>query len=209
MRESPHPAIVLLGPTGSGKTPLGQLLEQRGWNGRRCVHFDFGENLRMVVRRDEPDAILSREDIDFLKGVLDRGDLLEDSHFPIAERILLDFLTRRRVDDRTVVGLNGLPRHAGQAAAVGNMLAVEAVICLRCSAETAVRRIRLNSGGDRTGRVDDDLPAVRRKLTSFEERTAPLVQWYRQRGAQILPVEVTAEMTPETMWELVQRPDGS
>ncbi len=42
-------AILLLGPTGSGKTPLGQALEKKGLAGRRCVHFDFGANLREIA----------------------------------------------------------------------------------------------------------------------------------------------------------------
>jgi hypothetical protein len=39
-------AILPLGPTGSGKTPLGDYLEERGLFGRRCVHFDFGEKFK-------------------------------------------------------------------------------------------------------------------------------------------------------------------
>ena len=42
-------AVVLLGPTGSGKTPLGEWLEAKGLGGRRCHHFDFGTRLRRVA----------------------------------------------------------------------------------------------------------------------------------------------------------------
>jgi|GEM_PF-132153 len=44
-----YKGIVLLGPTGSGKTPLGQLMVERGIWGRRCVHFDFGNLLRRIA----------------------------------------------------------------------------------------------------------------------------------------------------------------
>jgi adenylate kinase len=44
-----YEGIVLLGPTGSGKTPLGQLMAERGIWGRRCVHFDFGALLRRIA----------------------------------------------------------------------------------------------------------------------------------------------------------------
>ena len=43
-------AILLLGPTGSGKTPLGELMERRGFGGRRCRHFDLGDRLRRFVQ---------------------------------------------------------------------------------------------------------------------------------------------------------------
>jgi adenylate kinase len=196
-------AILLLGPTGAGKTPLGQVLEQRGWGGRRCAHFDFGENLRRVVRRGEPDEIVSQQDIDFLRGVLERGVLLEDRDFPIAERILRAFLLRRSVDDRTVVVLNGLPRHTGQASALEGFVAVEAVVCLECTAETVTQRLRNDPGGDRANRDDDQLPAVASKLSIYRQRTEPLVDWYRQRGTRIVRVAVTADMTAGDAWATI------
>jgi len=42
-------AILLVGPTGAGKTPLGEWLQLHGLWGRRCHHFDFGTNLREVA----------------------------------------------------------------------------------------------------------------------------------------------------------------
>jgi len=35
-------AILLIGPTGSGKTPLGDWLQAYGFCGHRCHRFDFG-----------------------------------------------------------------------------------------------------------------------------------------------------------------------
>jgi adenylate kinase family enzyme len=200
------PAVLLLGPTGAGKTPLGQVLEQRGWADRRCAHFDFGENLRTVVRRGKPDGIVSQQDINFLRGVLERGVLLEDRDFPIAERIFRAFLVRREVDDRTVVVLNGLPRHIGQASALQSLVDVEAVVCLECTAETVVQRLRNDPGGDRANRVDDQLPAVASKLSIYRQRTEPLVDWYRQRGTRILRVAVTADMTADDAWSAIGQP---
>jgi len=197
------PAVLLLGPTGAGKTPLGQVLEQRGWAGRRCAHFDFGENLRSVVQRGTPDEIVSQQDIDFLRGVLDRGVLLEDRDFPIAERIFRAFLVRREVDERTVAVLNGLPRHIGQASALQGLVDVEAVVCLECTAETVMRRLRNDPGGDRANRDDDQLPAVASKLSIYRQRTEPLVDWYRQRGTRIFRVAVTADMTADEAWSAI------
>jgi adenylate kinase len=202
MSEPRYPAILLLGPTAAGKTPLGQMLQQRGWDGSRCVHFDFGENLRAAVRGELPSESVSFDDIEFLRGVLEQGALLEDKDFPLAERILRAVLAERQADRRTVVVLNGLPRHAGQAAALQRLVAVHAVICLECTAETIVQRIREDPAGDRAGRADDQLSAVVKKLSIYQQRTAPLVEWYQQVGARVLHIPVSASMTAEEMWSV-------
>lgn len=191
--------VLLLGPTGSGKTPLGSLLEERGLGTARCRHFDFGAQLRAVVGRDRPDDLITRQDLDFLRHVLQTGALLEDGHFYLAERILHSFLTRPCADG-TLTILNGLPRHVGQAKAVDRLLAVDTVIVLECTGDVVRQRICTNVGGDRTERQDDDPEAIAKKLRLFAERTAPLVTHYQTEGAQITRVAVTASMTPDAMW---------
>lgn len=199
------PAIVLLGPTGSGKSPLGDLIQQRGLWRATCLHFDFGANLRRLVDRNRPDHLIRREDLDFLRRVLDSGALLEDEHFPLAERILRSFLDRHGADQQRVVLLNGLPRHVGQAQAVDSILDVVAVIHLLCSSETVLARIETDAGGDRSGRRDDDLESIRDKLALFNQRTAPLLHHYRALGTRIETVEVTATMTADRMWQVLER----
>jgi adenylate kinase family enzyme len=203
--HSRNPAILLLGPTGSGKTPLGELIARRGLWHARCMHFDFGAQLRSIVARNEPNRDVNREDIAFLRRVLHSGALLEDEHFPLAERILRSFLARCGADAATTVVLNGLPRHVGQAEAVASIVDVRTLVQLRCSAETVRRRIRSNVGGDRGGRHDDDLESIRRKLDLFAERTEPLAAHYRDRGAAIATVDVTATMTPHDVWLTLER----
>lgn len=199
--EGRRPAVLLLGPTGAGKTPLGELMEKRGLWGTRCLHFDFGANLRRIVARNRPDRWIGREELDFLKGVLQSGALLENEHFSIAERVLHSFLAEREADAQTLIVLNGLPRHVGQADAVDRFLEVRMVVALRCSPDTVLARLRSNIGGDRTGREDDDLPSVWSKLALFDSRTALLLDHYRARGTRIETVEVTAGMTAEGMLE--------
>jgi adenylate kinase len=225
-------AALLIGPTGTGKTPLGQLLEARGLNGRACLHFDFGDNLRQIVARDQPDAIVSRADIDFLRQILATGALLEDSDFPVAARILQSLLVRRDPKPDTLIILNGLPRHVGQAESLAKRLdrrtynkttetgtshqkdcsehyvplpVPRIVVQLRCSAATVVARIAANTGGDRTHRTDDAQEAIARKLAIYAARTAPLLDYLRQRGATIVSIDVTVEMTPAEMLAALER----
>ena len=164
------------------------------------MHFDFGDNLRRVAAQEDPDDLVSPSDIEFIRRMLETGALLEDGDFPIAERILRAFLNHHGVDDNTLVALNGLPRHTGQAVAIAKILDVDTVVCLNCSSETVLARIAANTGGDRTLRTDDDLTAIQRKLAIYSERTSRLIEHYQVMGTGMVQLEVTAHMTPEQMW---------
>lgn len=210
-----HEAILLIGPTGSGKTPLGDLLEERGLppSGRRCVHFDFGRELRRIARED--DSLFDADEVAFIRDVLEEGALLENEHFHVAEKILTAFLAGRlgpqagiRDPQSALVVLNGLPRHVGQAADVDRIVDIRAVIRLNCTPEIVLERIRTNAGGDRVRRADDDLAAVRSKLALFAERTKPLLAHYAARGATALEIEVTANTVPETVREQFEKTSG-
>jgi adenylate kinase len=203
-----HRAILLLGPTGSGKTPLGDLLERRGFWDRGCHHFDFGANLRDIVARGRIDERISAGDIGLLRDVLQSGTLLEDRDFPLAARILDRFITDRPVGDGDWLVLNGLPRHTGQAKALERVLHVEVVICLECSPDVVLARIGSNAGGDRLERQDDDPQAVARKLAIFSARTAPLAEHYRELGARVVTVPVTSATRPEEILGTLLMPPG-
>jgi adenylate kinase len=209
----PHPpdnieAVLLLGPTATGKTPLGDLLARRGLWGRRCLHFDFGSNLRDAAAGRKHNS-LPKKDIDVITWSLETGALLEDEHFPIAGRILSSFLADCGAGGDDLIVLNGLPRHVGQAECVEDVLHVAAVVCLQCTADVVRERIRTNAGGDRTERVDDDAAAVTRKLDIFAQRTAPLLDHYRTRGADVICIDIQTDTTPEDIRDVLdkRRPD--
>ncbi len=197
-------AILLVGPTGAGKTPLGEALERRGLWGRACRHFDFGERLRRVAAGEVAIPGLGRRDVAFLRDVLDRGALLKDRDARIAMAILEGFIATRVGPDELVV-LNGLPRHASQADAVDARLRVRLVVDLACSADVVRERIGADAGGDRAGRDDDDDESIRRKIALFEERTAPLVERYRLKGVRAARVAVSAGTTAEEVAALLER----
>ncbi len=216
---SKHNAILLIGPTGSGKTPLGELLESQGLRNRRCFHFDFGQNLRRVpcphAKRvgmlgqsdmltpsgQEHGTRLTPEELGVVARSLETGSLLEDEHFGIARKILMAFLNERNISKDDIIILNGLPRHASQAEGIDSIINVQSVVYLSCSPEVVYNRIHCNAGGDRTGRIDDDIESIKRKLDIFAERTAPLLQHYRQHGAKIETIEITPVTTAQEILE--------
>jgi adenylate kinase len=196
-------AILLLGPTGSGKTPLGDWLERDGLWGLRCHHFDFGANLRAAAA-GEGAGSFSPAETRFLRRVLQEGALLDPEHFPLATRILDAFLKRRAVPPADLLVLNGLPRHLDQARAIGQRVRVIRVVQLDCNAAVVRERLKLNSGGDRTQRVDDAESLVERKLATYEKRTRPLVDYYLAQGVEVLNLGVEIATRPADLGERLE-----
>jgi adenylate kinase family enzyme len=180
-------AILLLGPTGSGKSPLGDLLEARGVG----VHFDFGRRLRAA------NAGFSPREREVIAESLRTGALLENENFPIAARIL-----EAAMGEAEWVILNGLPRHVGQARDVDALIDIRQLIVLEATPEVILERIARNTGGDRTGRRDDEEQAVRARLETYRARTLPLIDHYARRGARLIRLPVEVDSTADQLWSL-------
>ncbi len=198
--DRPHPidSLLLLGPTGVGKSPLGDTIARKGFLGRRCHHLDFGSELRAAVSIGDRSTDYSATELAFIHGVLERGLLLENEHFPLAEKIISLFLNRSGFSrrDHDMLILNGIPRHAGQARDIASIADIQALCVLDCSSTIVLSRIHSNVGGDRSVRVDDDKALIEKKLAIFRERTKPLVQHYEKKGRRVFRIDVTSVMTP-------------
>jgi adenylate kinase family enzyme len=202
-QRSPVPSLLIVGPTGVGKSPLGETIAQNGLFGRRCHHLDFGSELRNVVSGAEKSARYTAAELDFLHGVLERGLLLENEHFWLAQKIIALFLERVRFSGTDVLILNGIPRHRGQARDVAGIAEVLALIVLDCSAEDVFCRIRDNVGRDRTERVDDAVELIAKKLELYRDRTAPLIDYYEKLGVTVYRLAVHGSMTPQEAYGLL------
>lgn len=198
--KTPFEAVLVLGPTGAGKTPLGAFCEKHGLWGRECAHFDFGHELRRAA--DGGDGVdLTGPDIRFIRRMLHGGALLEEDRFYIAGALFSRFVLERHVGAGHMLVLNGLPRHEAQAERMAEFVDVKALINLVCEPETVAGRIRFNTGGDRTGRVDDAYDRIAAKLRLFTERTLPLVRYYCSRNVPVLDFSVGLHTLPEEIHE--------
>lgn len=193
-------SLLLIGPTGVGKTPFGSYIEEKGLGGKRCVHFDFGHQLRTVADSAAPPAGFGSAEHSFVRKVLVQGLLLENEHFHIAVKILDSFARSRDFRHGDMMVLNGLPRHEGQARDMDCVVDIRGLIVLECTPEDVFERIRLNAGGDRTGRDDDGIDMVRKKLEIFTSRTEPLIQYYEKAGRNIFRVRVGVSSTAEEVY---------
>ena len=195
----PIEAILLTGPTSAGKTPLGDHMQQRGILGRRCHHFDFGQELRNIAAIQEPSPEFSLDEQRFIRDVLGNGRFLEDEHFPLAEKIFRRFLAVRGWQERDLVILNGLPRHTGQARDMEHIVTISHLLVLECCADDVCARIERNTGGDRTHRTDDGEEMIREKLALYHSRTAPLIEYYSAKGCSLATLCVDATSSSESL----------
>jgi adenylate kinase len=193
-------SILLLGPTGVGKTPLGELIGKNGINGKKCHHFDFGSELRCISELQPADAF-DRKELSFIRDVLGKGALFENGDFPLAEKIFRRFLLRTDFRGGDLLILNGMPRHTDQARYMDRIAAVNMAVLLVCEPGDVYRRIALDSGGDRSSRIDDSLEMIRRKIEIFTARTAPLIGHYAEQGCKNLQITITSDTTPEKAYE--------
>lgn len=196
-------SILLLGPTGVGKSPLGDVIEQLGLFGRQCHHLDFGSELRGAVSREDRSIFYAKKELDFFHGVLERGLLLENEHFSLAEKIITLYLDRVGFSEHNVLVLNGIPRHRGQAKDIATLARIHSLFVLDCSADDVIYRIRNNVGKDRMDRIDDNKEMIEKKLTLFRERTAPLVDHYARSGQSVYRIQVSGDMTPQEIYNIV------
>jgi adenylate kinase family enzyme len=200
--------MLLIGHSNAGKSPVGAAIAE-AWStpSRRWFHFDFGHHLRRIWRNEE-DAGLSIADRSYLDTVM-QGTLIDDDHFAVAQAILLRFLSAhsfKPASDRLV--LNGLPRHAGQAAGIAAMgIEVLDVVHLSCSVETAFDRKQAAEAGkgfeDRLQRDDNSFETFCRKAASFEKATLPLLDYYVNSGARLIEIPIAVDTGPADVVRLL------
>lgn len=156
--------LVFLGAPGAGKGTQADLLcEKKGWR-----HISTGELLRDAVKRGTPLGLRA-------KAAMDRGDL-------VADDIILGLIeeTLDAIKDSGFV-LDGFPRTLPQARGLDDMLDrkgkdLDRVVLLTASEEEVMERLAGR------GRTDDTPETVRNRLKVYEEKTAPLVDYYEQKG---------------------------
>lgn len=161
--------LVLLGAPGSGKGTQATRLKEH----LQVPHISTGDLLRAEVAAGTPLGLQARE-------VMARGDLVSDE-------ILLGMLRSRFSQEDTRAGfiLDGYPRNLAQAAALDELLAslgqkFDAAVQLAVDNEQIIERLAGRAQAE--GRADDTPESVRHRLNVYDEKTAPVIGYYRQHG---------------------------
>jgi len=183
--------VLLLGPQGSGKgTQAKRVARDYG-----IPHIATGD---MIREMNELPTELGRE----LKAVYDRGDLVSDE---LMVRLIRDRLSR----GDTVGGfvLDGFPRTLPQAEALYELLRelgrdLDVVFDLHVP-DRGVLLERLLDRASVERRSDDTPEAIERRLELYGRETAPLIDYYRTRQANV--VGIHADRTVEEVFHEIQQ----
>jgi len=195
--------VILIGPQGSGKgTQATRIAAPLG-----LVHVATGDLFRQLMTRDDP---LARE----VRSYYDRGELVPDDVTLRVLLERLDELERELPSYRGAL-LDGYPRNRTQAEALDRVLrdrndTIAAVVHLAVPRAVLIERLsgrlicpqcgatyhrtfappRVEGQCDQCGaplvqRSDDTPEAIARRLDTYEQQTAPLLEYYRERGLVI------------------------
>ena len=168
--------VLLLGPQGSGKGTQAKLIAMT----YGIPQVATGDMARELKELDTP---LGHE----VKEIYDRGELLSDD---LIVRMIRDRLSR----GDTIPGfiLDGFPRNLAQAEALDALLEevgrrLDVVFEVQIGdREVLMERIAIRAVEE--GRTDDTPDAIRKRLEIYDRETAPLVEHYRAKQANVVGI---------------------
>lgn len=162
--------LILFGPPGSGKgTQSEKLIEKYG-----LIHLSTGDLLRKEIANQTKLGLEA-------KSFMDKGQLVPDA-------VVIGMINSALDANPQAKGFlfDGFPRTVAQAEALDNLLAgksseITIMLALEVDREELVKRL-LNRGKS-SGRSDDtDENVIRARLVEYENKTAPVAQYYAGHG---------------------------
>lgn len=161
--------IVIFGAPGSGKgTQSALLVEKYGFK-----HISTGDVLRAEIKSGTELGKTAQ-------AFIDKGQLIPDT-------LMIDILaaTYDAMQPCDGVIFDGFPRTIPQAEALKVMLAergTEVAGMLELDVPDEMLTERLINRGKTSGRADDNEETIKKRLTVYNEQTAPLIEWYEKEG---------------------------
>ncbi|MEI6870158.1 MAG: adenylate kinase [Actinomycetota bacterium] len=204
--------LVLVGPPGAGKGTQAQFLAAH----YSIPHISTGDIFRANLKASTPLGLQA-------KGYMDSGQLVPDevtnemvkdrlTHDDTANGFLLDGFPRNTVQAevlRTYLAEKNIPLDAVLELAIDNEIIIKRLssrrTCKECGAPASPELAQCAScGGQLYQREDDKEEVIAKRLSVYEEQTAPIVDFYRNAGLLITisAVGEVAEITEHSITAL-------
>jgi len=158
--------LIIFGRQGSGKgTQSSMVTKEFG-----SVHISTGDMLRAAIEKGTEFGLQA-------KAVMDQGELVSDE---VISGIVAERLSQSDVMQKGFL-LDGVPRTLGQAESIitileGLNLSLDLVLNLEVPIDEVTSRMMSR------GREDDTEEAIARRLGLYEQETAPLFEFFSEKG---------------------------
>ena len=180
--------IIIFGAPGSGKGTQSDLIKKN----YDLAHISTGDVLRKEMKDETELGKMA-------KGYIEKGQLVPDD-------LICDMLDKvlGTLQETNGVIFDGFPRTIPQAEALENILAqrgMEISALLDLQVDDAELMKRLLERGKISGRSDDNEETIQSRLKVYHTQTAPLADYYRQKGKRI---EIKGVGTIEEIFACIQ-----
>ena len=161
--------LVLFGPPGSGKgTQSENIIKKYGY-----ARISTGDVLRAETANQTALGVEA-------KKYMDAGQLVPDS-------LIIDMLakTMDSYTDAKGIIFDGFPRTVAQAQALKEMLAkrgADVTVMINLQVDNDELTKRLLERGKTSGRSDDNLETIKKRLDTYNNQTAPVIDFYKEDG---------------------------
>ncbi|MFZ4601997.1 MAG: adenylate kinase [Alphaproteobacteria bacterium] len=167
--------LILFGPPAAGKgTQAKRLVEERGY-----IQLSTGDMLRAARASGSP---LGQK----VAAIMDAGSLVSDE---IVIALIDEALTAHAGAPGFI--FDGFPRTVPQATALDDLLARrgQAIdLVIRLEVDDGALMARVTKRFEEQGRPDDNPATFSVRLKAYNDQTAPLVPYYKERG-NLTPVD--------------------
>lgn len=162
--------IIMFGPPGAGKGTQAQRIQEK----HKIKQLSTGDMLRAEVASESQLGLT-------LKAIMEAGELVSDE-------IIIELIGNCISEPECERGfiLDGFPRTVPQAEALDNMLnhmarKIDHVIVLDVDQNALLERIQKRAEETGGARADDNAEVLKNRLEVYENQTAPLLPYYKNK----------------------------
>lgn len=161
--------IALFGPPGAGKGTQSELLIKK----YNLAYISTGNILREEIAEATPLGLEA-------KGIIDKGGLVSDE-------MIVQIIEKKITTNTDCNGFlfDGFPRTFVQAYILdGLLLKLNTSLTCMLSLEVPTDELvhRLLERGKISGRSDDNMQVIQKRLEEYNEKTVPVIDYYKERG---------------------------